>query len=159
MEVLRRYSNYGFLVKPLVNVLEEINSAAVDHNKTITVDQERADRARDEDPDACSTLRDVATTVRQKQHRLSGEETAQLIERYKAGALIKELATEFDLDRRTVSAILRRKDVQLRPRGLSPEQIDQAVQLYDQGWSLARIGEKFKVDAETVRTQLRKAWV
>jgi len=40
VEVLRRYSNYGFLVKPLVNLLQEINFATDDHNKTVTVDQD-----------------------------------------------------------------------------------------------------------------------
>lgn len=156
MEILHRYSNYGFLVKPLVNLLEEINYATDDHNKTVTVDQNPEDTGKDDDPDACNTLRDEATTVRQKQHRLSREETVELIVRYKAGALIKELAVEFDLDRKTVSAVLRREGVELRPRGLSPEQIDQAVQLYEQGWSLVRVGEKFKVTANTVQARLRE---
>ncbi len=86
------------------------------------------------------------------QHRLCREEIIKLITRYQAGALIKDLATEFDLDRRTVSAVLKREGATLRLRGLTPEQIAQAVHLYGQGWSLAKIGDKFKVDAETVRT-------
>ena len=157
--LLRRYSNYRHLVKPLVNLLKEVSSATDDHNKTVTVDQETDQFAQDQDPEACDTVRNQATTVCQKQHRLTQEETARLVSRYQAGAHIKELAVEFDLDRRTVSAILRREGVQLRPRGLTNEQIDQAVQLYSQGWSLVRIEEKFKVDAETVRTQLRKRGV
>ena len=46
--------------------------------------------------------------------------TAPLIERYRAGARIKELALRFGARRTTVSSLLGRHDVELRPVGLSP---------------------------------------
>jgi DNA-directed RNA polymerase specialized sigma24 family protein len=143
VELLRRYSNHGHLVKPLVRLLEEHGAG--------TADEEEPSRAR--------TTRSEATTVRQKQRRLSREEIAKLISRYEGGALMKELAAEFDIERRTVSAILRREDVMLRSRGLSSEQIDEAVRLYELGWSLARIGDKLGVDHETVRQRLKERGV
>ena len=46
--------------------------------------------------------------------------TAPLIERCRAGARIKELALRFGARRTTVSSLLGRHDVELRPVGLSP---------------------------------------
>ncbi|UOT06793.1 helix-turn-helix domain-containing protein [Rhodococcus opacus] len=90
---------------------------------------------------------------------MSADETAQLVERYQAGALIKELAREFGINRQTVSKLLARAGVPLRPRGLSPSQVAEAARLYETGWSLFRIGEQLRVDHTTVRRQLLKRGV
>ena len=162
VELLRRYSNHSHLVKPLVNLLEQINSVTLDCNKVVASGQDASAYGEGfglDDSEARDTLRDIAKTVRQKQHRLTREEIGRLVGRYEAGAMVKELAAEFEVERRTVSAILRREGVTLRPRGLNPEQVDEAVRLYGQGWSLARIGAKWGVEHSTVRNRLRERGV
>lgn len=91
---------------------------------------------------------------RQMQNRLSDEATAELVEAYQAGALIKDLAGQFGIHRATASALLVRQGVTLRGRGLTPAQVADASKLYCQGWSLARLGERFNVDGMTVRRHL-----
>lgn len=44
----------------------------------------------------------------QKQVRLSGQQQEELVHRYRAGALQRELAAIYGIERRTVMAILRR---------------------------------------------------
>ena len=157
VELLRRYSNHSHLVKPLVSLLKQANSVTLDCNKVVTSGQGTSAYGEGlglDDPEARDTLRGLAKTVRQKQHRLTREETARLVTGYKAGAMVKELAAEFEVERRTVSAILRRHGIEPRPRGLNPTQIDEAVRFYGQGWSLARIGERMGVEHSTIRNRL-----
>ena len=70
-----------------------------------------------------------------------------------------ELGTQFGINRKTVSNIVRRHGVVMRRCGLSAEQIDDAVRLYGESWSLARIGQKFDVDSTTVHRRLRERGV
>jgi len=83
----------------------------------------------------------------------------QLIEGYRSGSTVYELGDQFGIERRTVSAILHRRGVPMRRRGLSEEQIDDAVRLYNQGWSLARIAARMDVAAGTVRQRLHERGV
>ncbi|WP_201733703.1 hypothetical protein [Acidithrix sp. C25] len=53
---------------------------------------------------------------KQVQHRLDPDEVIELIETYQAGILVKELAKCYQIDRRTVSAILKRQGVNKRFR-------------------------------------------
>ncbi|WP_284742782.1 helix-turn-helix domain containing protein [Amycolatopsis sp. RTGN1] len=87
-------------------------------------------------------------------YRLDDAQTQQLIASYQAGSTVYQLADEFGIERRTVSAILHRHDVPMRRRGLTDDQIDDAEHLYQQGWSLARIGNHMDVTADTVRARL-----
>lgn len=91
--------------------------------------------------------------------QLNDEKAQQLIADYRSGSTVYELGDRFDIDRKTVSAMLKRHGVPMRRRGLSPEQVDEAVQLYEGGWSLARIGERMGVDATTVLNRLRERGV
>jgi hypothetical protein len=91
--------------------------------------------------------------------QLDKEQVQQLAADYAAGATVYELGDRFGIDRKTVSAILKRHGVPMRRRGLLPEQVDEAVQLYQAGWSLARIGEHMNVDATTVLNRLRERGV
>lgn len=101
----------------------------------------------------------VTNKPRQLQRRLTKPQQAELVERYRSGDLMAELAKRFKIDRRTVSAILKRHDVPTHPRGLSTEQIQQAVLMYAQGNSLAVIGSKLCVDVSTVHNRLREQGV
>ena len=86
--------------------------------------------------------------------QLGPAETVQLIEGYLAGATVYELGRRFGIERRTVSVILKRNNIQMRRQGLTPTQIDEAVTRYEDGWSLARIGEQLDSTPHTVRTRL-----
>lgn len=88
--------------------------------------------------------------------QLRTDQVPELIHGYRAGATVYELGTQFGIDRRTVSQILKRHGVVLRRRGLSTEQVDEAVRLYESGWSLARIGHQMDVNLTTVWNQLRE---
>lgn len=90
---------------------------------------------------------------------LTDGQVARLVDGYRAGAAMKDLAIEFGVHRTTITQHLRRNGVSLRRRGLDHHQIDQAVRLYRQGWSLARVGTGFGVDAHTVRSALRERGV
>ena len=86
--------------------------------------------------------------------RLDALDITELIDSYRGGAKIKELAQRFDVHRSTVSSLLHRHGVELRPVGLSPDQIRDTARRYGDGWSLARLAEKFSVDDMTVRRYL-----
>jgi hypothetical protein len=91
--------------------------------------------------------------------QLDTDQTQALIQGYLAGATTYELGNRFGIDRRTVSAILRRHGVPMRRRGLSSEDVDDAIRRYEAGWSLARIGEHLNVDSTTVLSRLRERGV
>lgn len=88
--------------------------------------------------------------LRQVQKRLREPEVKDLVAAYREGARVKELATTFGVHRTTVTAVLRRCGVRLRPVGLGIDQLEEAYRLYAEGWSVARLGEYFGVDGTTV---------
>jgi hypothetical protein len=55
--------------------------------------------------------------ARQSHHRLSQAEVAELIVAYREQASVKELAQRFGIHRVTVTALLRRRGVELRRQG------------------------------------------
>lgn len=91
------------------------------------------------------------------QKRLNAASVDALVDGYLGGQTVYELAAEFGIERRTVSAHLHRRGIPMRRRGLSPEQKVEAFELRDRGWSLARIGARFDVVAQTVRSALSQA--
>lgn len=95
--------------------------------------------------------------TRQVQKRLDTGSIDALVDGYLSGQTVYELAAEFGIERRTVSAHLHRRGVPMRRRGLSLAQKEEAFALRDRGWSLARIGARFDVSAGTVRTHLASA--
>jgi len=69
-----------------------------------------------------------------------------------------DLAAVFGIDRRTVSAHLRRAGV--RRRGsLDDQQTAEAARLYEAGWSAARLAKRFGVSADSVLNTLRHSGV
>jgi hypothetical protein len=91
--------------------------------------------------------------------QLDTNQVQELIAGYQAGATVYELSATFGIERRTVSNILHRHDVQMRRRGLSLDQIDDAIHLYNLGWSLARVGQDLGADHTTVLAKLRERGV
>jgi hypothetical protein len=57
----------------------------------------------------------------------------------------------FGIHRSTVTAVLKRRGVDPRKRGLTDEQTAEACRLYPEGWSLARLAKRYCVDDMTVR--------
>jgi DNA-directed RNA polymerase specialized sigma24 family protein len=101
-------------------------------------------------PERSEAKRDRPRRTRQ----LADEHVQELTACYRSGSTVQELGERFDIDRRTVTAILRRNGVQIRHRGMVPEQVGDAIHLYALGWSLARIGARMDVTADTVRKRL-----
>jgi DNA-binding CsgD family transcriptional regulator len=82
-------------------------------------------------------------------------ETVDILLAYRAGATMADLAKDHCLQRKSVSALLRRAGVPIRPRRLPSEAvIKEAMRLYEQGWSLARIGDRLEFDHQTIRRHL-----
>lgn len=77
-----------------------------------------------------------------------------MVEGYRAGSTILELAARHDCDRKTVIRYLKLHCVETRYRALSPPQIDEAVRLYESGLSLIKIGEVVGADPKTVKSRL-----
>ena len=97
-------------------------------------------------------------SLRQIQHRLAPDEIAQLIEHYRKGALIDDLASQFAINRTTVMRHVERAGAPRR-RSVLADRLDEARQLYDEGWSLAKVGNHLGVNASTVRRVLHNAGV
>jgi len=81
------------------------------------------------------------------------------VRRYRAGAKVSELATQFGVHRDTVSETLNRRGVARRHGGLAPELLSEVIVLYRSGSSLASIGAEVSVDPGTVALALRKAGI
>ena len=87
---------------------------------------------------------------RRAQKRLDAASVDALVDGYLGGQTVYELASEFGIERRTVSAHLHRRGVPMRRRGLALAQKEEALTLRDRGWSLAKIGARFDVAPGTI---------
>lgn len=106
-------------------------------------------------PDLTEPAAETAKRLRPgRARRLSEAQVQELIEGYKSGSTVYELADRFSIGRNTVCRILHRHEVPMRRQGLSAEQTAEAVRLHEQGWSPPRIGRRMGVDAVTVRRRL-----
>jgi lambda repressor-like predicted transcriptional regulator len=94
----------------------------------------------------------------QIQHKLAPDEIERLLEAYRAGTKINDLASEFGIARTTVLNHIARAGLPKR-RNFIRDHLDEARELYATGWSLAKVGEHFGVDANTVRYAFRKAGI
>ena len=102
---------------------------------------------------------DDAPTVRDRHLRLREEEQVQLVADYQAGMTVYELGNKYQISRKTVSVILKRRGIKLRYKLIGPTELDQAQRLYESGASYATIGNYLKVDPATVRKALLGAGV
>lgn len=132
MEFLKEYSNHGYQVEHLRSLLELPRVAR----------HQRRQRA-----------------PKQVQTRLDREAVAKLVAAYRAGGRVKQLARQFGIHRLTVSSILQREGVTLRPRGAHPDDLPEVIRLYQDDWALAQLAVKFDVSPSTVTNTLRRAGV
>ncbi|MDD3035349.1 MAG: hypothetical protein PHO93_00325 [Candidatus Saccharimonadaceae bacterium] len=91
----------------------------------------------------------------QQQKILSAEEISKVIEAYKSGLTIYQLAERFDCHRTTISRHLLAQGVEMRNRPMTEAQIDEAVKLYKSGLSCVKVGKIVGVDGKTVLNRLR----
>lgn len=108
------------------------------------------------DPERRSAASGPVPGTRQAQKRLDAGSVDALVHGYLSGQTVYELATDFGIERRTVSAHLHRRGVPMRRRGLSLAQKEEALALRDRGWSLAKIGARFDVAPGTVLNGFRR---
>jgi transposase len=101
----------------------------------------------------------ASTRSRQSQTRLSLVQIQALVDGYRTGALIKDLAKRFGVHRTTVTTVLARHGVALRPVSLSDRQVMTAGRLYECGWTLAQLARKYDVDDMTIWRSLKKIGV
>jgi hypothetical protein len=95
-------------------------------------------------------VRPIAAAVHRSARRLDATATERLIEAYQGGVGVTGLAQQFGIHRSTVSALLSRHGVEMRPVGLSASDVVDAARLYTDGWSVAKLGRKFGVNGTTV---------
>lgn len=98
---------------------------------------------------------------RKPQLHLPIEQQLEVVELYKAGVSVKEIAERFHIHRATVSEICNRRCVALRneSRGLTREQVQGAALRYVQGASLATVAKEFGSTPTTIRTALMAAGI
>lgn len=90
--------------------------------------------------------------LRQVQRRLTAEQRANLCQRYMNGATVYRLAKEFELDRRTVSKILKGSGVIMRFRTPTTAEVSLAAFLFNRGRSVASIASELGFSENTIRT-------
>jgi uncharacterized protein (DUF433 family) len=94
---------------------------------------------------------------RQHQRRLNPVEAVALVQDYRNGTTINDLAERYGIHRTTASGWIQRLAIPAHKRGLDPEDLPEAIEYYQAGWSLAKLGEHYSCNAETVRTALKRA--
>lgn len=95
----------------------------------------------------------------QYQKRLSNQEIDQIVEDYKSGLNIYQLAKQYRCHRTTISYHIKEQGIRMRNRPLSEAQIDEAVKLYESGSSCLKIGKIIGVDDTTILRRLRERGV
>ena len=96
---------------------------------------------------------------RQPQRRLERAEVAALVEAYRSGAGVQELAARYGLHRNSVRDTLRRQGVSPRQRSLNPRQVRETSELYASGRSIAELADRFNVHPSTAWRALKSGGV
>jgi hypothetical protein len=98
----------------------------------------------------------IPRTPKQIHRRLQPAQVDEVVNRYLAGATLKELGKQYHVHRTTVSELLEQRGVQRRYRSLSVDQVAEAVKLYESGLSLVGVGEILRVNSGTVWQALKR---
>ena len=93
------------------------------------------------------------------QRRLSPTQIDDLVEAYRAGATMTQLAADFGIHRTTVAGHLDRHDVPRHHEQTTWDDITlrRAADLYATGPSLAEVADRYDIDAQTVANRFRRA--
>lgn len=95
------------------------------------------------------------------QRRLSPTDLDNLLDAYRAGATINQLAVEFGIHRTTVAGHLDRHGVPRHSEltAWDDDILGRAAELYATGSSLANVAHQFGIDAQTVANRFRRAGI
>lgn len=100
-----------------------------------------------------------AHVERETPKRLSDDEAAQLVQAYRSGATVNQLAEHWGIHRTTVLEHLKRQDVPRRQSKIEDERLPDLIAAYEAGVTLAGLGREYEVRPETVRNTLVRAGV
>jgi site-specific DNA recombinase len=100
----------------------------------------------------------VPRTIR-RQRRLSQEQVHELIDSYRLGICVNDLAAQFEIHRSTVFDHVNRAGIRRRYPAIGPREVEEAAELYRTGQSLRAIGIHFGVHASTVGQYLVRAGI
>jgi len=108
----------------------------------------------------------VVRQTRQFQKHLSKKEIAQIIRAYQNGKSANKLAEEFDCDRHTIIAHLKKHGIEVsRSKIRSEESVRQIIALYEEGHFIDKIAEQHGVSASAINrllkakgVQIRSRW-
>lgn len=101
----------------------------------------------------------VVSQISQKQNWLKPEEVEQIINEYKSGLSIRELAVKYSCNRDTISKKLKSSNIPIRKTSPNKSQIDKMVELYQSGLSLKAIEKKIGFSDMTVRKHVMQRGV
>lgn len=101
----------------------------------------------------------VVRRIENLQTFLSASEVDCLVDDYRSGASVNELAERYGVHRATVSAHLTRRGTPRRRPGLGVEEAAEAVKLHLGGLSMRAIARSMGVDRKAVRLALVEAGV
>ena len=92
------------------------------------------------------------------QRRLTDPEIDELVNKYRAGQTLADLACALGIDRRTVAAHLQARGIERRTnhRKMTDDDLGEAARRYRAGDSLAKVAATFNVDATTIRHELHR---
>ena len=95
------------------------------------------------------------------QRRLSPADVDDLLDAYRAGTTIRQLAVEFSIHRTTVASHLDRHGVARHSdqTAWDDEILTQAAELYASGLSLGGVADQFGIDVQTVANRFRRGGV
>jgi lambda repressor-like predicted transcriptional regulator len=103
------------------------------------------------------SLRKVKVRTSRRAKRVRDDEVDHLVDLYRSGEAVKDLATRFNLHRDTVGAILNRRGVIRRARGIPKDRLPGVVTACREGSSLDMIARDVGVATNTVAAALRRA--
>jgi hypothetical protein len=127
--------------------------STADSNKWLLLIEDRLEGQTPEDH--TSSDYQLLGPIRQRQRRLTDAQVIKMAARYEGGAMVYELAVEFDCNRTTVAARLKKAGIAMRCQSPTSEAIDSMVRLYASGLSFLDVGEQLGFCANTVRKCLR----
>lgn len=87
-------------------------------------------------------------------NRLSGEDQAVVVARYKDGVTSAALAADFGVAKSTILRILRDARIGVRHQSMTTDQVSDAARLCESGLSLSQVAKCLNVNQETMRVAI-----
>jgi hypothetical protein len=141
-------SNPGTPLLRLVTALDEVGGPEKPHVSASTCDAVMAQSG---------VVDPALVRLRVKENRiLTPDEVAELVEAYRRGAGVRELARQYEVHRHTVDRHLDRAGIVKRPMvKMTPAVIARAREFQAQGWGAQMIGRELGVSGSAVWKGLR----